>query len=182
MRDHLEDVREELGLVHVYTGDGKGKTTAALGLAIRAIGNGLKVAMVQFMKSPENYGEWEMARSIENLHLLSMGRSCLVEPGKPLEEDIDAAAAALRKAEELLCSGEYDLMILDEVNVAAAWGLVRTEDVVELVKNRPPHVEVVLTGRYAPQEFIDLADLVTEMRLIKHPFQKGISARAGIER
>jgi len=182
MSDRRETIREKLGLVHVYTGDGKGKTTAALGLAMRAIGNGLNVAMVQFMKSPEQYGEWEMSDHIDNFLMLPMGRSCLVEPGKPEKDDVEAAEAALRKAEEILCSGKYDLVILDEVNVASAWKLIRKEDVVSLVKGRPPNVEIVLTGRYAPEEFIDLADLVTEMRLVKHPFQRGIPARAGIER
>lgn len=175
-------IKEKLGLVHVYTGDGKGKTTAALGLALRAMGNDLRVAMVQFMKCPQVYGEYEISGSLPNFTLLPMGRDCLVNVKKPAPEDIEAASQALAKADQLLKSGEYDMVILDEVNVAISWDLVKVEDVVRLVKERPPQVEVVLTGRYAPQPILDLADLVTEMRCIKHPYEKGVPARAGIER
>jgi cob(I)alamin adenosyltransferase len=176
------DIREHLGLVQVYTGNAKGKTTAALGLALRAMGNGLKVAMVQFMKTPQYYGEYEISKLLPNFTLLPMGRDCLIYAGKAKQEDYDAAEAALRKAEELIQSRKYDLVIIDEVNVAIYMGLVKVEDVVRVVKQRPSHVEVVLTGRYAPPEIIELADLVTEMRLIKHPFDKGVQARDGIER
>ncbi len=176
------DIREKLGLVHVYTGNGKGKTTAALGLALRAMGNDLQVAMVQFMKSPQYYGEYEIAKSLPNLTLLPMGRDCLVYEGKAKQEDYDAAEAALKKARELMQSGRYDLVILDEVNVAIFMGLIKVEDVVKVVTQRPPRVEVVLTGRYAPPEIIEVADLVTEMCLIKHPYNRGIPARDGIER
>lgn len=176
------DIREMLGLVHVYTGNGKGKTTAALGLALRAMGNDLQVAMVQFMKCDQYYGEYEIAKSLPNFTLLPMGRDCLVHEGKAKQEDYDAAEAALRKAEELIQSGKYDLVILDEANVTIFMGLIKVQDVVKVVKERPPRVEVVLTGRYAPPEIIELADLVTEMRLIKHPFDKGVPAREGIER
>jgi cob(I)alamin adenosyltransferase len=177
-----KDIREMLGLVHVYTGNGKGKTTAALGLALRAMGNDLQVAMVQFMKCPQYYGEYEIAKSLPNFTLLPMGRDCLVHEGKAKQEDYDAAEAALRKAEELIQSRKYDLVILDEANVTVFMKLMKVEDVVRVVKNRPPRVEVVLTGRYAPPEIIELADLVTEMCPIKHPFDKGIPAREGIER
>ncbi|MBI0584254.1 MAG: cob(I)yrinic acid a,c-diamide adenosyltransferase [Methanomassiliicoccus sp.] len=175
------DIREKLGLVHVYTGNGKGKTTAALGLALRAMGNGLKVAMVQFMKAPQFYGEYEISKSLPNLTLLPMGRDCLVHEDKVTQADIDAAQAALAKSKELLHSGRYDMVIMDEVNVSIRFDLVRTEDLVRLVKERPPRVELVITGRYAPPEIIDLADLVTEMKCIKHPYTKGVQARAGIE-
>lgn len=176
------DPREHLGLVQVYTGNGKGKTTAALGLALRAMGNGLKVAMVQFMKSDQYYGEYRISQMLPDLTLLPMGRSCLVYEGKAKQEDYDAAADALEKAKELLHSGKYDMVIMDEVNVAVHMGLVDVDKVVDVIKGRPPRVELVLTGRYAPQEVLDLADLVTEMRMIKHPYEKGINARDGIER
>jgi cob(I)alamin adenosyltransferase len=177
-----KDPREQLGLVQVYTGNGKGKTTAALGLALRAMGNGLKVAMVQFMKSDQYYGEYRIAKQFPDLTLLPMGRSCLVHEGKAQKEDYEAAEAALARSKELLHSGEYDLLIMDEVNVTVHMGLLDVNSVVDIVKGRPPRVELVLTGRYAPQEIIDLADLVTEMRMIKHPYEQGIPAREGIER
>lgn len=176
------DIREKLGLVQVYTGNCKGKTTAALGLALRAMGNGLEVGMVQFMKAPQIYGEYEIAKQLPHFTLLPMGRSCLVREGSIKQEDYDAAAAALRKAEEMVQSRKYDIVILDEINVTVHMGLLKAEDVLTVVKARPPHVEMVLTGRYAPPEFIDLADLVTEMRCVKHPYEKGIPARDGIER
>lgn len=176
------DIREMLGLVHVYTGNGKGKTTAALGLALRAMGNGLQVAMVQFMKCDQYYGEYEIAKTLPNFTLLPMGRDCLVHEGKARPEDYEAAEAALRKAEELIQSRKYDLVILDEANVTIFMKLIKVEDVVRAVRQRPPHVEVVLTGRYAPPEIVELADLVTEMRPIKHPFDRGVPAREGIER
>lgn len=177
-----KDIREQLGLVHVYTGNGKGKTTAALGLALRAMGNGLNVAMVQFMKCDQYYGEYQISKDLPRLTLLPMGRDCLIHEDKVSQADIDAAEAALAKSRELLGSGQYDLVILDEVNVSIKFGLVKVEDVVRMLKERPPRVEVVLTGRYAPPEIVELADLVTEMRCLKHPYTKGVPARAGIER
>lgn len=177
-----KDIRDQLGLVHVYTGNGKGKTTAALGLALRAMGNGLEVAMVQFMKCDQFYGEYEMSKELPHLTLLPMGRDCLVHEDKVSQADIDAAEAALAKCRELIHSGRFDLVIMDEINVSIRFGLVKAEDVVAMLKERPPRVEVVLTGRYAPPEVIELADLVTEMKCLKHPYTKGVPARAGIER
>jgi cob(I)alamin adenosyltransferase len=177
-----KDIREKLGLVHVYTGNGKGKTTAALGLALRAIGNGLEVGMVQFMKCDQFYGEYRISKDLPHLTLLPMGRDCLVYEDKISQADIDAAESALAKCREMIHSGKYDLVIMDEVNVAVKFGLVQVEDVVKLLKERPSQVEVVLTGRYAPPEIVELADLVTEMKCLKHPYSKGIPARAGIER
>lgn len=177
-----EDIRKQLGLVQVYTGDGKGKTTAALGLALRAIGNGLSVIMIQFMKSPQTYGEYEIAKSLPGLTLLPMGRPSLVTLQHPHKEDVEAAENALAKAKEALVSGHYDMVIMDEINVALHFRLISEEAVIELLKQRPPKVEVVLTGRYASPAIMDVADLVTEMRCLKHPFNRGIPARAGIER
>jgi cob(I)alamin adenosyltransferase len=177
-----KDIREKLGLIHVYTGDGKGKTTAALGLALRAMGNGLEVAMVQFMKCDQYYGEYQISKELPHLTLLPMGRNCLVHEDKVSQADIDAAKAALAKSKELLHSGKYDMVIMDEVNVSIRFGLVKVDEVVQILKERPPRVEVVLTGRYAPPEIIEIADLVTEMKCVKHPYTKGVPARAGIER
>jgi cob(I)alamin adenosyltransferase len=177
-----DEIREQLGLVHVYTGDGKGKTTAALGLALRAIGNGLEVAMVQFMKCDQYYGEYAISKEIPRLTLLPMGRDCLVHEDRVTQADMDAAKAAMDKSRELLLSGRYDMVIMDEVNVSTRFGLVQVDDLVKLVKERPPYVELVLTGRYAPPEVVALADLVTEMKCIKHPYTKGVQARLGIER
>ncbi|MGE5379415.1 MAG: cob(I)yrinic acid a,c-diamide adenosyltransferase [Candidatus Saccharibacteria bacterium] len=176
-----EDIREHLGLVQVYTGNSKGKTTASLGLALRALGNGLKVAMVQFMKPPRVYGEYEMAKSLPNFTLLPMGRPSLVHEDRIRKEDYEAAEAALRKAEEIIQSRKYDMVILDEACVTVHMGLLKVEDVLRVVKSRPPHMEIVLTGRYCPSEIIEIADLVTEMRQVKHPYEKGIPARRGIE-
>lgn len=169
------------GLVHVYTGNGKGKTTAALGLAFRAIGHGLKAYMIQFMKGDLNYGEILSANSCNNLTIVQFGRDCFVDRNNPEKVDIDLAKKALEHAKEIIGNGEYDLVILDEVNVALEWKLIETEDVIELIRDRPKNVELVLTGRYAPQEIIDIGDYVTEMRETKHPYEHKISARIGIE-
>jgi cob(I)alamin adenosyltransferase len=177
----LSEIRKHLGLVQVYTGNSKGKTTASLGLALRALGNGLNVAMVQFMKPPREYGEYEMAKSLPHFTLLPMGRPNLVYEDKLKKEDYESAEIALRKADEIIQSRKYDMVILDEANVTVHMGLLKAEDVIRVVKNRPPHIEIVLTGRYAPPEFIEMADLVTEMHQIKHPYEKGIPARRGIE-
>ncbi len=179
---NINDIRSNLGLVQVYTGNGKGKTTAALGLSMRAVGNGLSVAIVQFMKSSSVNGEYKVAKSLKGLVILPMGRSSFVGPGGPKKEDIEAADNAFRKATELIGSKTYDIVILDEINVAMFMHLVKIQDVIKMVKGRPEHVEMILTGRYAPQEMIDMADLVTEMRCIKHPYDRDILARDGIER
>jgi len=170
------------GLVHVYTGDGKGKTTAALGLAMRTIGNGMRVLIIQFMKTPDFYSECRAAESIEGLDIVSTAPSCLVFAESAGPEDIEAAREGVRIAREAIASGRYQLVILDEVNVAVKWGLVDPEEIVRIVSSRPVGVEIVLTGRYAPKEFIEKADHVTEARCVKHPYEKGILSRAGIDR
>ena len=168
------------GLVQVYTGNGKGKTTASLGLALRAAGQGLRVYIGQFMKGVP-YGEVAALANVPNVTIKQFGRAEWVDPDHVTEEDQALAQGALKNVTEALHSGAYDLVILDEVNVTVAWGLLPVEQVVELVKSRPPNVELVLTGRYAPPEILALADLVTEMREVKHPYQQGIAARRGIE-
>ena len=174
-------VKKGLGLVQVYTGNGKGKTTAALGLALRALGNGLSVAMLQFMKPDQGSGEYVMSKKLENFTLLPCGLACLVDPKNITDGDKKAAKDALRILKELLYSGKYDLFIIDEINVAMGWGLVDVNEVIKILKERPENIEVVLTGRYAPSEIIEFADLVTEMRMVKHPYEKGIGPRKGIE-
>jgi cob(I)alamin adenosyltransferase len=171
----------EKGMVQVYTGNGKGKTSAAFGLALRAIGRGLRVYIIQFIKGGFDYGELYIADKLPNLKLKAFGRGKFVTEKPPSEVDVKLAEEALKLAEETVKSGEYDIVILDEVNVALNLKLIKTERVVELIKKKPKHVELVLTGRYAPNEIIEAADLVTEMREIKHPYNKGFQARKGIE-
>ncbi|MGE0015594.1 MAG: cob(I)yrinic acid a,c-diamide adenosyltransferase [Candidatus Methanomethylophilaceae archaeon] len=172
--------KEELGLVHVYTGDGKGKTTAALGLAFRAVGCGLKAVMVQFLKPSEEYGEQLAARKLEGFEIIPMGLDHMYSE-VTRSEDIRLAHEALACLSEILSSGRHDLVIADEINVAMSWELLEPGEVIAVLDKRAPCTEVVLTGRGAPKEIIDYADLVTEMLLVKHPFDRGIPARRGIE-
>ncbi|MEA4977789.1 MAG: cob(I)yrinic acid a,c-diamide adenosyltransferase [Methanomassiliicoccaceae archaeon] len=172
--------KDELGLVHVYTGNGKGKTTAALGLAFRAAGCGLKAIMIQFLKPSEEYGEQLAAKRFEGFEILSMGLDHMCsDVTRP--EDIRLAHEALDRLSDILSSGKYDLVIADEINVAMSWELLKPEEVIDVLDKRAPFTEVVLTGRGAPDKIKDYADLVTEMVLIKHPFDKGIPARRGVE-
>jgi cob(I)alamin adenosyltransferase len=171
----------EKGLVQVYTGKGKGKTSAAFGLALRAIGRGLKVYVIQFIKGGFDYGELYIVDKLPNLRLKAFGRGKFVTEKPPETEDVELAQEALALAEEVVKNGEYDIVILDEINVALDLKLISLEKVLELIKNKPKHVELVLTGRYAPDEIIEAADLVTEMIEVKHPYKKGFQARKGIE-
>lgn len=175
-----DDIRKELGLVHIYTGNGKGKTTAAFGLAMRAAGRGLNVLILQFLKPSDGYGEQVACGFLKNITLLSMGLDHFVF-GKPSETDIQAAHDALKKSEELIGSGKYDIAVLDESVNAVRLGLITSEDLIGSLKKRPEHVEVVLTGRGITPDLEEYADLVTEMKLVKHPFDAGIDARKGIE-
>lgn len=169
------------GLVQVYTGDGKGKTTAAVGLGLRAAGHGLRVFLLQFMKGDPNYGELLALKSISNFEFLQSGLPTFVKKGSPSPEDLRLAAAGLARAHELLEDGSYDVIILDEINCAVDYGLIAVDDVLRLIERKPPHVELVLTGRNAPREVLMRADLVSEVLEIRHPFQRGIGAREGIE-
>jgi cob(I)alamin adenosyltransferase len=171
----------EKGMVQVYTGNGKGKSSAAFGLALRAIGRGLKVYIIQFIKGGFDYGELYVVDKLQNLKLKAFGRGKFVTEKPAEKEDVKLAEEALALAEEVVMSGEYDIVILDEINVALSLKLIKIKKVLELIKNKPKHVELVLTGRYAPNEIIEAADLVTEMREVKHPFNKGYQARKGIE-
>lgn len=172
--------KKGLGLVQVYTGDGKGKTTAALGLAFRATGCGLKVIMIQFLKPSEKYGEQIAAEKLEGFDIVSMGLDHMVSD-VTREEDVRLAHDALDYFSKTLSSGKYDIVIADEINVAMSWDLILPEEVIRVLENRAPNTEVILTGRRVPKDIIDYADLVTEMRMIKHPYDTGIGARRGIE-
>jgi len=169
------------GLVQVYTGNGKGKTSAAFGLALRAIGRGLKVYIIQFIKGGFDYGELYTIDKLPNLKLKAFGRGKFIIEKPAGKEDVALAEEALALAEKVVKSDEYDIVILDEINVALSLRLISLEKVLELIKNKPKHVELVLTGRNAADEIVEAADLVTEMKEIKHPFSKGYQARKGIE-
>lgn len=169
------------GLLIVFTGDGKGKTTAALGMAIRAAGHGMRVLMLQFIKGSWPYGELTTLRRIEEITIKPLGTGFTWKKDN-LEEDLRLAAKGWEEALAALHEGAYQIVILDELNVVLSYGLLSVEPVLDALKNRPPHLHVVITGRGAPQELIDLADLVTEMRKVKHPFsEQGIKAQRGVE-
>jgi len=170
-----------LGRVHVITGQGKGKTTAAFGLAMRAAGHGYRVCIVQFIKMGGTTGEFLAAERFENIEVLQFGAGGFVKPGSPTGDDIRAAESALVEARERMSNGSYHLVVLDEVNVAVSIGLLSVEAVLAAVKARSPETEVVLTGRDAPKEILDHADYVSVIEKAKHPFDNGLEARKGIE-
>lgn len=203
------------GQVHVYTGDGKGKTTAALGLALRAVGQGLKVVMVQFMKGGKYTGEYVAANNyLPNFKILQFGRPCIKQPKQlklsgfnpgltqpeqfnSVHEDIDCGDCkycflnddiqrdyveeGFNKASELILSGKYDLVILDEINLSMHLGFINPKLVLNLITNKPELVEIILTGRNAPAEILAAADLITEMKMSRHYYNTGTSARRGVE-
>lgn len=174
--------RLEKGLVQVYTGDGKGKTTAALGLTLRAVGHGYRIYMIQFMKGWPNYGELTSAKLLApHFTLIQFGRAEFVNKKNPAAMDIEEAQEALKHAQEVVAQELYDILILDEVICAVDFGLIKEEQLVEFIKNKPPHLELVLTGRGATAKIIALADLVTESRMIKHYYNEKVGAREGIE-
>jgi cob(I)alamin adenosyltransferase len=168
-------------VIEIYTGDGKGKTTAALGLALRAAGHNWRVLIVQFMKGDPEYGEVKAVRFVPGIELHQFGLKTFVKRGSPDEEDVRLANKGLKFAQAAIKGGGYQMVILDEVNVAIDYGLLSLSEVLQLVKECPKDVELVLTGRNAPPELIAAADLVSEVREIKHPFQKGVVNRVGID-
>jgi len=169
------------GLVELFTGNGKGKTTAALGIVLRAIAHNLKVYIVYFMKGGYPYGEQQVFSGMPDVDFSVFGFAQLTDPNNVKPEEIEQAENALAKAREVIAGGEYDVVILDEINVASGWKLIDVNDVLELVRSKPEGMELILTGRYADQRLIDAADLVTEMKKVKHPFDQGVHARKGID-
>jgi cob(I)alamin adenosyltransferase len=168
------------GYVQIYTGDGKGKTTAALGLALRALGHDLRVAVLQFMKADPMWGEIVMLRRL-GVEVQQCGLDHWVIKGEATDEDLAAAAQGFGRARDLVMGGEYDVVVLDELVTALFFKLVPLGDVLALLRDRPPHVELVLTGRRAPEELLAAADLVTEMVARTHYYDAGVEAREGIE-
>jgi cob(I)alamin adenosyltransferase len=168
------------GLIHVYTGNGKGKTTAAIGLGVRAAGDGLNVLMIQFMKG-RHYSELEVLSQLKNFTVVQFGRDEFVSKEKPEQIDIDLAQKGLIYAQEILQKNTYDVVILDEINVAVDYHLISLDDVLRLLQQKPSSLELVLTGRYASPELIKHADVVSEILEIKHPYQKGVLSRKGID-
>jgi cob(I)alamin adenosyltransferase len=174
----------EKGLVIVYTGKGKGKTTAALGMALRAVGHGMRVCMIQFIKGEWYYGELTSANRLEpEFELVAAGKGFvgIMDDDHDIKEHKDSAKNALNFSRKKMLQEKYDVMILDEINYAVNLGLVSSLEVLNLVKDKPRNLTLVLTGNYATQEIIEIADLVTEMRELKHPFQVGVRARRGID-
>jgi cob(I)alamin adenosyltransferase len=169
------------GLVEVFTGNGKGKTSAAMGIVLRALGHDLRIYIVFFMKGKFPYGEQKTLAKFPNVDFTVFGSLDFVNPRNIREEDKKEAAKALQAGREAMLSGKYDLVVLDEVNVAVAWGLIGVEEIIRLIEDKPEHVELILTGRYADSRIVKRADLVTEMVAIKHPFDDGIKARAGFD-
>lgn len=204
--------KEKLGLVYIYTGDGKGKTTTSLGVALRAVGQNLKVHIIQFLKGGAYTGEYiAITNYLPNISIEQFGKPCIKEKrqlkleqidgkfpkGDFVREDIECGdcrecflqdeeerllvRTAFERAKKVCSSGDYDLVILDEINNSIQKGLLKIDEVLEMIKHKYRHTELVLTGRGAPQEIMEIADLVTDMREVKHPFRKGILARRGIE-
>ena len=169
------------GLVQIFTGDGKGKTSAALGVVIRALGQGLRVCIIYFMKGDYPYGERRILSKLPNVAVTSFGSLEFVDPANVKPEEKEQARQALAAAREAMLSGSYDLVVLDEVNVAVAWKLIELDGVIRLISDKPPNVELILTGRYADPKLVQMADLVTEMLKIKHPYDKGVLSRKGID-
>jgi cob(I)alamin adenosyltransferase len=174
-------IMEEKGYVHVYTGNGKGKTTAALGLALRATGAGKKVFIAQYAKGM-HYSELDsIAKYLPNIKLKQYGLGCFIF-NAPKQADIEAANVGLREVEAIISGNEYDVIILDEANIAIFYNLFNAEDLIALLNKRNPTTEIVITGRYACEEILEYADLVTEMTEIKHYYKQGVQARVGIEK
>ncbi|MBV4418164.1 cob(I)yrinic acid a,c-diamide adenosyltransferase [Clostridium tyrobutyricum] len=167
------------GYIHVYTGNGKGKTTASLGISLRAVCAGKKVFFGQFAKGMD-YSELNAVKYLPNFKICQFGRDVFISD-MPCNEDIVLAKDGLEISSEALSSGKYDMVVLDEINIAIYYKLFKVEEVLQILDNRCPKVEVILTGRYANKEIIDKADLVTEMKEIKHYYKKNVPARIGIE-
>jgi len=182
VRSEMSPEQLERGLVSVFTGDGKGKTSAAIGIATRAAGHGFKVFIAFFMKG-DNYihGEKASLSSLPNITMKSFGHEGWVDKNNIQPEDKEQAKKGLAAARDAMLNGKYDVIVLDEINIAINFGLIKTDDVIKLIGEKPGNVELILTGRYADAKIIQTADLVTEMLMIKHPYNNGIQARRGID-
>ena len=167
--------------MQVFTGDGKGKTSAAMGAVVRALGHGLKVYIALFLKGDYLYGERNILSQLPNVTLESFGSEQFIDPQNIKPEEKEQAQKALAAARKAVLSGNYDLVVLDEVNLAVSFGLLELDEVLKLLKDRPEGVELILTGRRADSRLVQSADLVTEMLKIKHPYDEGVGAREGIE-
>lgn len=170
------------GKIHIYTGNGKGKTTAALGLALRAAAYGMKTYIGQFMKG-QSYGELIMSNNLAWLTIEQFGKNTFVHvKNPPNPEDVKLARDGLRRCKEVITNSDYDIIVLDEVCVAQYFNLITTDEIIDVIKTKPSNMELILTGRYAHDSLIEIADLVTEMKEIKHYFKEGILSRKGIEK
>ena len=168
------------GYIQIYTGNGKGKTTAALGLTLRAVGAGKKVFFAQFVKG-QRYSEVKaIEQYLPNVQIKQYGLDCFIEKN-PTQADIDVARQGLQEVKEVILSGEYDVVVLDEANIAVFYRLFSAQELIDVIKQKPIETEIIITGRYAAPELIEIADLVTEMKEIKHYYTKGVIARKGIE-
>jgi cob(I)alamin adenosyltransferase len=177
----MENRTDRKGYIHIYTGDGKGKTTAAIGLAIRAAGYGMKTYIGQFMKG-QHYGELTALRDHPCITIEQYGDTGCVHREEITQKHMDQAQQGLNQARKAMHSHRYDIIILDEINVAVWFDLIKAEEVLELLRERPKNVEFILTGRHAPEAFLEMADLISEVKEIKHYYNRGVKARTGIER
>lgn len=176
--------RSDEGIVVVFTGKGKGKTTAALGIVLRAVGHGHRVGMIQFIKGEWYYGELTSSKRLEpEFEMIVAGKGFvgIIDDDHPIEDHRIAAQKAVNITKEKLSSGNYDIMILDEVNYALNLNLIVLSDVLDIIRSRPKKTTLIMTGNYAPREVLEIADLVTEMKEIKHPYSRGIRAKKGID-
>jgi cob(I)alamin adenosyltransferase len=179
LRQQISIMAIQSGYIQLYTGDGKGKTTAAIGLAIRAAGAGKIVFIAQFVKGM-HYSELDILKMIPSIRLKQYGRKCFIKD-EPTPEDIRAARRGMKEVDAIVKNNECDVLILDEITIALSYELISFEHVVDLLTNKPVPMEIVLTGRYASPELVKFADLVTEMKEIKHYYRQGVEARTGIE-
>ena len=166
-------------MIQVYTGNGKGKTTASLGLALRAAGSGLKVYIAQFAKG-RCYSELRALKKIKNIKLEQFGRACFIRKS-PQQRDLELAKKGFEKVKKIISQRAYDVVVLDEINIAIKLKLLELKDIIRLIKKTPKKIELILTGRYAPRRILEIADLVSEVREVKHYFKKGVRGRKGIE-
>ncbi|MDM8556611.1 cob(I)yrinic acid a,c-diamide adenosyltransferase [Desulfococcaceae bacterium HSG7] len=169
------------GYVQVYTGDGKGKTTAAIGLAIRAAGAGLDVYIAQFVKMGEYSEIKALKRFADKITIEQYGFGCFIKR-RPSKKDMQIARKGLKMVKNVIASGKFDVVILEEANIALKYGIISIHELSDIIITKPANIELVITGRYASPRIIELADLVTEMKVVKHYYQKGVKARVGIEK